>query len=323
MSAPVSERMSPWRANCPEEECSPIGPLDSGLAAVIDLGPFEYSTRHEADARPCHDRIRRMVSKESACDRVYALAQSYRSRVILNNGAPRRKDFLEKLDKLEQVAGELARLVSGLDDMAIHYIQTAGSGITGHREYFPTAVMKEADVDGLPQVGEDSRTCAWVRRLSALSQYVNATRTTFLISKNVESGDEPADKGGNTSLYKEIYGPPNWYLVQEGWHIYDLFKPDQATGHVDGPFHGFLKHVFEFATGLEPEEHSKLAFWLKKLCKLNREMKELRLRENELGLELNRLTPIVDQAREVEIYAEHDRIDRRMAVLWPQIYPSR
>ena len=73
---------------------------------------------------------------------------------------------------------------------------------------------------------------------------------------------------------------------------------------------------------LKPRDH-KLAFWLKKLCKLNREMKELRLRENELVLELNRLTPIADQAREVEIYAEHGRIDQRMAVLWPQIYPSR
>jgi hypothetical protein len=322
MAAPVRGRKSHWRATCSEEECAPIGPVESGRLAVAALGPFKFRTYEDADTAPLGDRGESPVCEAFACDQVVRLAQAFRRGLTLSKGAPRRKELLITIDTIEQLSGELARLISGLDDMTIHYIQTTGSGITRYREFVTADVMKEAEVDGLPQVGGDNRTCAWVRRLSALSQYMNLTRAMFLIRKNIESPDEPADKGGNTSLYKEIYGSPRWHLVHEGWHLYDMCKPNQATGHVDGPFHAFLKYVFEFATGLDPEQDSKLTGWLKKLCRANREMKEVMLRRDQLEEELNMLTPTsANKAREEEIYVEYALIDRQHAKLWYEIYP--
>jgi hypothetical protein len=208
--------------------------------------------------------------------------------------------------------------------MTRHRLQTAGSGISTYRELFSSPLMDEAGVDGLPEPSnqnKDGEQCGWVRALSALSQYAGLTRTTFLISKGIEDPDSP-DKGGNTSLYKNLYGSAAWHLVQEGWFLYDMFKPDEASGTEGGPFHLFLQDVFEYATGLEPEEHAKLNHWLKKCCAPLRQMKRLRKREGELDSELANLDPTrTNQARMEVLVAEQTVVAREIYDLWPALQP--
>jgi hypothetical protein len=86
---------------------------------------------------------------------------------------------------------------------------------------------------------------------------------------------EPADKGGNTNLFKERFGSPDRNLVIAGWRIYERFKPKEASGTEHGVFHEFLKNVFEYASGLYPEDHSSLGSWLKALASLLRQREDL------------------------------------------------
>jgi hypothetical protein len=315
-----------WTAICTEQDCEPVGPIEAAQRAINLLGPFKYRTRDEANRHeppPNGSRIR--VSQEFAVERVYALATMFNGVQILTDGAPRRKDIVESLDKLEHAAAAFADVLESLDDITRHRLQTGGTGIGLFRKYFSNDLMKKANVDGLPRpssAGEEKTQCQWISQTRALSQYAGAVRTNFLMSKGIDDPDR-VDRGGNTNLIKEDFGSARYQLVQEGWHVYDLFKPDEQTGTEGGPFHLFLCAIFEFATGQLAEEHSKLMPLVKKACNFNRELKVLRLRENELQFEFNRLPPTrANQPRLREIEQEAMEVGGKIFELLGQIWPS-
>jgi len=299
----------------PEKHIEPRGSRECADRAVNSLGPFKYKTRDEAlRYSPASVRIR--ISEEVAIERVDVLAKQFNQVEFLNNGAPRRKDVVDNLNKLEELAAGLAEFMTSLDDFTRRRLQTAGSGNDLYRTLFSNQVMKNAYVDALPHPsspGGDGNDCAWMIALNALSQYAGFVRTNFLLSKGIEDPDK-ADRGGNTNLAKELYGPARQYFVQEGWYVYDMFKPGEASGTEGGAFHLFLCDVFEYATGKEPEEHSKLMPFIKTACRVNRRLKALRLRENELLIELNDLPPTRANQRRT------DEIEQEAASVWGEIY---
>jgi hypothetical protein len=320
-----------WTVTCTKEACEPVGPIEAARRAVNLLGPFKFRTQDEASHHaPPRNAIRMGVSQELAIDRVYALATMFNRVQILTDGAPRRKDVVESLDKLENAAAAFADVLESLDDITRHRLQTGGTGMGLFKKFFPNELMKndlmkQANVDGLPRPsgdGEEGTQCQWIIQARALSQYAGAVRTNFFISKGIEDPDR-VDRGGNTNLIKEDFGSARYQLVQEGWHVYDLFKPDEQTGTEGGPFHLFLCAIFEFATGQLAEEHSKLMPLVKKACNINRELKALCLQENQLLCELNVLPPTrANQPRLREIEQEVQELSDKIYALHAEIWPS-
>jgi hypothetical protein len=101
-----------------------------------------------------------------------------------------------------------------------------------------------------------------------------------------------------------------------------MFKPDEAAGKEGGPFHLFLHDVFEYATGLRPEEHAKLNYWLKRCCGSNRRMKRLKAREDHIAEELDSLKPIrSNQERIKALLAQQEAVELEICELWPALYP--
>jgi hypothetical protein len=314
-----------WNLTRAEKGCEPVGPVEAARRAINLLGPFKYQTKQEALLQPpSRNAARIRVSEELAIERVWALATTLNRVQILTQGAPRRKDVVNSLDKLERAAAEFADTLESLDDITRHRLQTGGSGLELFGKYYPNELMNTANVDGLPrpaETGEKGTQCQWISQARALSRYAGAVRTNFLISKGIDDPDH-VDDGGNTNLIKEDFGSARYQLVQEGWHVYDLFKPGEQTGTEGGPFHLFLCAIFDFATGQPPEEHSKLMPLVKTACKLNRELKALRIREDELLDEFNLLPPTrANQPRlrqiEGDVRELRGQIDTLLAAVWP------
>jgi hypothetical protein len=320
-----------WTATRPDEEIKPVGPDDCVRKAVEKLGPFKHRLQDDAERVGPREGLdgRLALSEQLAWEQVWTLAKTYNRQRQLDQNAPRSKHVVERLAKLEILTGELACHLASLDDITRHRLQTGGTGISSFNDfYFP--LRDEADVTGLPAPAgwnspeEPSR---WIKRLEALSQYANFTQTVFLRSRGIDSADQP-DKGGNTNLYKALYGSAQWSLVNGGWHLYELFKPGKTTGTEGGPFHLFLLDVFEYATGQDPEEHSKLEYWLKRVSRVNRQYREIVSRQGLLRAERDAIEesdsmPISEDGskRCEEIDREMIALERDRLELWPYLYP--
>jgi hypothetical protein len=274
-----------WSALVPDEISEPKGAQECLNRAVERLGPYKHRTHREAKEAGQYDGLdgRVSLSAELAIDQTIKLAKSYNEQVHLAKAAPRTKDVAENLMKLHAFAHEMANLIESFDDMTRHRLHTLGSGIAVEREIQNHPKATIADIDGLPKVGETGR---WVERLEALSEYAAVCLAVFLQSKNVNLAGT-IDKGGNKNLHKDLWGSPPYRLVSDGWSLFDLFKPDEATGTEGGPFHSFLMDVFELATGKDPEEHSHLLYWLKRLVPALRRYKEIGNIQIEIQRELH------------------------------------
>ncbi len=321
-----------WTATRPDEETRPVGPDECLLRALAKLGPFKHRLHDDADRLGPWEGLggRVALSEQLAFERIWILTTSLNKEERLSQGAPRTKDVVERLTKLETLAGELARHMKSLDDITRHRLQTAGSGVNGFGDVIYVPLMEDADVAGLPMPNEENVygiADGWVSRLEALSSYANDTLNMFLHSKGISSADA-ADKGGNTNLHKALHGSARWGFVTEGWHLYELFKPGKATGTEGGPFHLFLLDVFEYATGLDPEEHSKLTYWLKRVSKVNRQHQQITDRKIELieksyalPDDESKISAEESDKRMKDICEEQRALEKERYDLWPSLFP--
>jgi hypothetical protein len=332
MTAQKARDSERWTATIPDEETWPAGSVECGRKAVAKLGPFRHKLHDEADRLGPREGFngRIALSEELACERVWILARQYNRQERLGRNAPRSRDVVERLTKLENLAGELARYLESLDDITRHRLQTGGTGISDFCKVVSFPLMEAADVAGLPAPPgwqSDETPPAWVQRLKALSEYANWSLNMFLRSKGIDSVDAP-DRGGNTNLHKNLYGSARWAFVSEGWHLYELFKSGKATGTEGGPFHLFLLDVFEYATGLDPEAHSKLVPWIKSVSKANRKYQEILDRERALEKERDvvqssatKLSPAERLDRIAEISQKLIEVERERYEAWPALFP--
>lgn len=203
------------------------------------MGPFKSKLHEDAEkSGPWGLDGRIALSEQLAFERTYMLATQFNKQEHLGRNASRTKDVVDRLKKLELLAGELARFLESLDDITRSRLKTVGSGVAGSEPFFDLSHLPEADVAGLPNVsGQEAQKDqgSWIKRLTDLSQYANLTLDVFLRAGGIESVDTP-DKGGSTNLYKHWSGTSRWGLVSEGCHLFELFKPGQAAGTEGGPF---------------------------------------------------------------------------------------
>jgi len=287
MPHPKSEDPPRWTSITPESTRDPKGPERCLLQAVERLGPFKYKTQEEADKSVSHHHLKLHLSLQLALEQVRILARDYNGHRNQNSDAPRTKQVIERISKLESLTGELARYLEGLDDMTRFYLQTAGTAYVG---YCPPSQIEKAEYSRLPHPApatNEVREISWVTKLDALSCYANLCLKNFQERMGIDDIDHP-DKGGNTNLIKEMAGSPEWGLVSAGWLVFDMFKHGEATTTEGGAFHSFLMSVFEFATGSDPEQ-SKLMPSIKDIVLKRRRYMEIVIREEALGNELDSL----------------------------------
>jgi hypothetical protein len=258
-----------WSFKLPDRDAAlPAGPFECFEQAIGGLAPI--STMHqELDSA----RWRWCLCVRCASDEVQRLAIEYNQNRLLAQNAPRTKTVIDCANEIERLADQLRCAILKMDDYSRKaFLDYGGYAATrdlpayaGYLNDFP----RDEDEDGIEF--DEGPVAESLRDLRDGARRVSAA---FRKSRGV-GRHEPADKGGNTNLFKEGFGSPDRNLVIGGWKIYERFKPKQAKGTENGDFHEFLKNVFEYATGLDPEDHSSLASWLKALASLLRQRDEL------------------------------------------------
>ena len=269
------------------------------------------------------------LSEELAIEKVFKLALAYNQLALLERASPRLKDVADVLIEIAELSGKLAEKLSSTDDETRHLLATAGTGIDRYLADWTSDLIKVANVPGLPMPGgtqDEVADFGWVKELNALSEYVKFARSNLFIRKNIADPSAP-DKGGNTNLFKNERGSARWTLVNEGWHVFELFKPNMSVGTENGLFHAFMLDVFEYATGLDPFEHSKLLPLVKRAAKTNRRAAVLTKREHELidkeaSIDAgdSKLTPKERRQRHAEVDAKLADIIRERQALWLEQY---
>ncbi len=116
-----------------------------------------------------------------------------------------------------------------------------------------------------PETEELASDGRFVETVRALEHHVTM-RLEWLTG---DDQSETEDKGGNTNLLKEQFGPQAWYIVRRCWIVFENCRPGEATASESGAFAAFVNAVYEYATG-KTEENSTLLNWTKKLAKLLR-----------------------------------------------------
>lgn len=246
----------------------------------------------------------------TATRHVESLARCFNHKELAVKGAPRAKHVIEQLEKLESKSRELADLLSQLDDVTRLQLQTGGTGVGDFLLCCKTD--PDLDAEGLPRPSPVHHYGRWIARLNALSNYTAFCTAQFCSRQQIGEG-EPADRGGNTNMYKQMVGSGRFALVRDGLAVFDQFKPGVAKGTEGGEFHAFLMDVFEYATGLDPEEHSKLVPWVKKLPKAYRRMAQIEDEKSEIAKK-------IDDMREqnyspAEYRRQADELHKRVVVL--------
>lgn len=315
-----------WTSTVPDDVMNPKGPESALMRAAFALGPFRCRTDEEAQncAEDWPGNI--ALSAELAFERIFVLARDYNRQQHLNAKAPRPKDVIENLRALENLSGALAMLLLSFDDITRHRLRTGGSGIRGFGDVIEVPIMKSARACDLPAPGptiKEPINSAWVNDLGALSQYAGFCRETFLHTEGL-ADQTRVDKGGNTNLHKSLFGSPQWSLVNNGWHLYEMFKPGQTTGTEGGPFHRFLMDVFEYATGLDPEIHSKLEYWLKRTTKTNRSYVAITAKQSELEESMEQIWKSRPDNMEEALEKLRNQLfaaERKRQDLWAQMFP--
>jgi len=125
----------PWSEIVHADDAKPRGSRRYFEAAVARLGPFKHKTRDAASLAPrSKDAVGFATSEEDARLQVQKLAENYNRHLRLELKAPRAKDVVQNLEKLQQVTEEFAFLLASFDDITKSRLQTAGSGLDQYIE---------------------------------------------------------------------------------------------------------------------------------------------------------------------------------------------
>jgi hypothetical protein len=316
-----------WTPTCDEKIARPKNP--EKLQAVLNhLAPF----KRRSAAAAIHDGLiweeageKFGISEELATQLIRQAAEDFNRSEYLSLDAPRFSHLTQMLNRFVAAVDALRDEMEALDFFALHLLHH----VPEHDAHWE-ALAIGANIEGLPRLvpryGE--RSSQWLQQLESLSHYTKEKLEVATRSRSAE-GRDPSDKGGNTNLWKEAFGPPAWSLVTDALKLFDIFKPGQATGTEGGSFHNFVLAIYEYATGKEGEEHAKVNDWIKKLVKPSRldralEVEEGRLRTEEIAIfkgrgplteaQNNRLGEIALRLNEIH----NQRVDL-WKVTWPHV----
>jgi hypothetical protein len=272
----VTERWSRFRYQGRNE---PKGSPDALRRAKLALGPLTLEHNpHLKVLCPCENCIDRNIRN---------VAAEFNARRLVIEGAPRKKTVADNMRRVRDGARFFAETLVALDDYSRDLLLIPYKLL----EYDAPILRlyKAAQGMDLPKP-ETAETAAadgpLVERLRALEEYVDRCLEDFTGWDEEETVS--FDRGGNTNLMKERFGPPAWHIVKNCWYFFENCRPGEATASETGPFLQFVNCVYEYATG-EIEENSTLLNWIKKLARLLRHHDNLLQKLGPLEVELDEL----------------------------------
>lgn len=245
-----------------KDRAEPKGSADALERAKRALVPIRSS-----DHQP---HMQYLCSCEDCVEKnIYNVAKDYNARILLLEGAPRRKTVANNLGQAVFAIQRLRDALVGLDDISRELLGMPAKDDPDIIKFYLTRYRwyDLADVTGLPQPERDDAPASdgrLVERLEALELYISKTLEEFV--GDPEEENLRLDKGGSTNLMKEELGPPPWYLAKICWYFFHNYRPGVATASENGPFLHFVNSIHEFATG-EVEESSAILNWAKKLAR--------------------------------------------------------
>ncbi|WP_161958662.1 hypothetical protein [Ferruginivarius sediminum] len=146
-------------------------------------------------------------------DQLRQAAAEFNHLVATDASGPRPKQINERLSRIEELAGELARALEGLDQYSAEALA------------FPGGVPSEAPTPDLAHM------------LHNLS-----------LAAHRAAGEYP-DRGGHARPFRWRWSHPKAQFVAIcGWVFYD-WRPNDISGTADGDFGQLVRTVYEFATG--------------------------------------------------------------------------
>lgn len=243
------------------------------IDAEVSLPSGEFARLEQAlillDAKSSMHRepVEACTCIRCASDHIQRLAVDYNRCNYLSKSAPRAKHVIVQAELIADLTNQLLDAIFRMDD----YSRKAFIDL-GRCMDFP-AYRGWAEDHDYPDDGADadSLIVQTLRQLLTASQKVS---DEFKKQRGV-ARNQQTDRGGNTNLYKEIHGSADRNLVIEGWAVFARFRPKQAKGTTFGIFHEFLKAVFQYATGLDPESNTSIESWMKGLASSLRKRDEL------------------------------------------------
>jgi hypothetical protein len=292
----VPERWSRFRYQGRDQ---PKGSPDALRRAKIALGPL--TLEHEPRLQvlcPCENCIEQNIRD---------VAAEFNARRLLIEGAPRKKTVADNMRRVRDGARFFAETLVALDDYSRDRLLIPSKFL----EYDDSRsrLYKRAQGMDLPKP-ETAETAAsdgpLVEQLRALAEYVDRRLEEFT-GWDEEEGVS-FDRGGNTNLMRERFGPPTWHIVKSCWYFFENCRPGEATASDTGPFLHFVNCVYEYATG-EIEENSTLLNWIKKLARLLRHHDKL----------LQKLGPLEVELDDLKLDPHTAERDRRIAQLEAQL----
>jgi hypothetical protein len=314
-----------WTPTCDEKIVRPKNP--GKLPEVLShLAPFERRSAAAAiyDGLIWEEAGEKFgISEELATQLIRQAAEDFNRSEYLSLDAPRFSHLMQILNRFVGAVDALTEEIEALDFFALHLLH--------HLPEYDTrwaALAIGANLEGLPRPFPkyDVRSSQWLQQLESLSHYTKEKLEAAIRSRSAE-GRDTSDKGGNTNLWKETFGPAAWSLVNDALKLFEIFKPGQATGTEGGPFHRFVLDIYEYATGKEGEEHAKVNDWIKKLVKPSRLDRALEIEQGSLITEeiaifkgRDALTE-AQNARLAEIDLRLREIHNQRVDLWKATWP--
>jgi hypothetical protein len=211
-----------------QDNVEPRGNRDDMEAAKQCLGPFVGG---KVGSSPAED-------EEYAEQKIFEIARSYNWHRLLNAQSPRSKVVKNSLDQVIESTAAAFRALQGMDDHTRLMFEFFAS------EPSTAGLHAEANGIALPLSsfgGRPDRESPWLLQLHALHRLA-------LKQKELVELAAGKDKGGRSSFYKDLYISPDYQLIEQGWHLFELFKPGRAQGSVNNVFLNFIEYIYTFAT---------------------------------------------------------------------------
>src|SRR5207245_2458013 len=158
----------------------------------------------------------------------------FNARRLVIDGAPRKKTVVDNLLRLREATRLFAEALVVLDDYSRGRLLLSSKFLEDDDPI--TRMYKMAQGMDLPRPETEEVVASdgpLVERIRAMEQYVDWSLSGFT---SWEEEDAPIDRGGNTNLAKERFGPPAWFLVRHCWIFFENCWPGEATGSETGPF---------------------------------------------------------------------------------------
>jgi hypothetical protein len=239
-----------------QDNLEPRGNKDAMRAAAKKyLGPFVGG---KVGLSPAED-------EEYAEQKIFEIARSYNWHRLLNAQSPRSNVVRNSLDKVIESTAVAFRALQGMDDytrlmfeFCASHPNTAGSYADANGSALPLSSFRE----------RPDRESPWLLQLQGLHQLALKQRELIELAAG-------RDKGGRSSLYKDLHISPDYQLIEQSWHVFELFKPGQGRGSVNSKFLSFVECIYAFATKKGASEIGAPAF-LKKIKEMIEHLRKLR-----------------------------------------------